>query len=309
MTTPINSSEEYNPPTGKVILAQQNEPSALRLLIAQRKLYTKSKSWLSLRLIGMGVIGIAAPLLTLLSQDSAVIVGAIAGTWIFLGRTAFILFEKNLAAKGAATQEFFDLSVFSMPTLGERSPSPTPEELAKLAGPDKDITKIAAAEKLVSWYSVDPADDGHTSVAICQRTNTAYSSDLLKRMSAWWLSLVGIWVFTLITTSIAMSFSLSTFLLGVFLPLLPAFLDTFEYWKGIKRARSDRDTLSSEIQIKIENNDVSSEDLLIWQSRMYDLRRDAAQVPDFLYKFSRDGNERVMKNVASQLSKKARKSK
>lgn len=306
MSAKPNINESYSPPLGSTVLLNQDKISALRLLIAQRKLYSSSKRWLGLRLIGMGLIGIAAPVITLLWQDAAVIIGAVAGTWIFLGRTAFIILERRISAKAAAVQELFDLEVFEMPSLGERSPMPTLEEITNLAGSDKEIARTAKQEKLLGWYSVNPADGGLTSVAICQRTNAAYSGGLLKVTSKIWMTITVLWVILLIILSALMNFSLSTFLLGVFLPLLPAFLDTFEYWKGIRRASIDRDNLSQEIQTKIEDDSVVDEDLLIWQTRMYDLRRDAPQVPDFIYGLMRSQNERTMHSVAKQLSKTAK---
>ncbi|MET0779530.1 MAG: S-4TM family putative pore-forming effector [Candidatus Saccharimonadales bacterium] len=309
MTSKLPTSGDYTPPSGKIIIAKQDDPSVLRFLVAQRKLYSQSKRWLGLRLIGMGVIGIAAPLATLHWQNTAVTVGAVAGTWVFLGRTAFIIFEKRLSARAAAVQEIFDTELFGMSSLGERSPTASLEEIAVLVGPDAEIMEVARREKLLGWYAINPVAGGLVSVAICQRTNAAYSSDLLKVMAKTWLTAIGLWGVLLVALSLILHFSLSTFLLGILLPLLPAFLDTFEYWKGIKRASVDRASLSREIQEKIETNDVTGEDLLVWQSRMYELRRDAPQVPDFLYRLMRSGNERTMKSVATQLSNKIRRSK
>jgi SMODS-associating 4TM effector domain len=52
---------------------------AYRLLLAQRKLYSKSKKWLTLRWLGMLLIAIAAPVVAVIWPNLAVVAGAIAG--------------------------------------------------------------------------------------------------------------------------------------------------------------------------------------------------------------------------------------
>ena len=48
------------------MLAKQDERDALRLLIAQRRLYRRAKRWLGLRWFGMLVIGLAAPVVAVI---------------------------------------------------------------------------------------------------------------------------------------------------------------------------------------------------------------------------------------------------
>ena len=61
--TPIMSRPVpvYRPPTTVSMIDGQNEVRALRLLLAQRKLYSRAKRWSFLRWIGFSVIGVAAP--------------------------------------------------------------------------------------------------------------------------------------------------------------------------------------------------------------------------------------------------------
>lgn len=298
--------QSYAPPSAARIKAHQDEIGALRLLIAQRKLYSRSKRWLALRLI-IGLIGIFAPIVALVWPNLSVAMGALAGVWIFLSKTTFLKMERQLAARAAAIQELFDIEVFEMPELAARSPMPTPEEVAKLAGPDEKIIAVAKKERLLEWYAVNDGDSGVTAVAICQRTNAAYSADLLKTSARLWLTLVCIWAITLVIMSLSLGFNLNTFLMGVTLPLLPAFLDAATYWQGIKRASSEREAISEEIKDKLAHNNLTGEDLIIWQTAMYDLRRNVPQVLNFVYKIMRPDNEWSMKSVARQLSELAKK--
>jgi hypothetical protein len=55
---------DYTPPTTAQIAAAQNNVTALRLLLAQRRLYSQAKWWSFLRWIGFSIIGVVAPVIT-----------------------------------------------------------------------------------------------------------------------------------------------------------------------------------------------------------------------------------------------------
>jgi len=296
----------YIPPSSKEMLKRQNESDSLRFLLAQRKLYSIAKHWLSLRLLGMGVIAFIAPLVAFIWPQSAVIIGAVSGAWIFLGRTLFSSLEKDISSKAAGVQEMFDLRVFKMPPISDRVSVPTLEEIAVLTEAPGTIANQIRDEKLLEWYAINPDDSGITTVAICQRINTSYSKSLLNTTSRVWLGLIIFWSLVLIGFSIYLQLSLNVFILAVMLPLLPAFLDKWEFRKGFKKAEAQRDTMTKEIELKINNNRVNSSDLLVWQSRIYELRRDMPLVPDKVYSFMRNINEKAMKVAANQLSDNSR---
>jgi len=124
------------------------------------------------------------------------------------------------------------------------------------------------------------------------------------------MGVVVAWTIFLIAFGVAQKLGFTTFLLGILLPLLPAFLSAIEYWFGIRRAANDRSDLTATIEAKLENNakELEGQDLLVWQSRLYTLRRDVPQVPDFIYRLKRKSNEVTMKSVASLLSSRVKQS-
>src|SRR4051794_18098634 len=101
----MTSPTPYVPPASSSIQTRQNDAEALRLLIAQRLLYRKAKRWLALQWIGMAGIGIAAPVLAVIWPSLAVAAGAIAGLWLFLGRTALAAAQTSTTARAASVQE------------------------------------------------------------------------------------------------------------------------------------------------------------------------------------------------------------
>ncbi|WP_167536414.1 S-4TM family putative pore-forming effector [Streptomyces ficellus] len=299
---------DYVPPSSADMQARQNEDDALRLLIAQRRLYSKAKKWLALRWFGMMIIGLGAPVVSVVWPNLAVVSGAIAGLWLFLGQSVLINAQSALVAKAAAVQEQFDFYVFGMRGSVERSPLPSIEEIAAVAGPDSGLRLTADDESLLDWYPIDASDPGVLTVAISQRANAAYSDRLLRSTAIVWTAATVAWVLVLVAVSIATNLSLLTFLAGVLLPVLPSFLDVVRYVLGIRRAARDRADLMRSIESRMRgaSESIEGNDLLVWQESMYDLRRSTPLVPDAIYKMNRAVNERVMRTAASQLRQRSR---
>lgn len=304
----MTASQDYSPANSATIKSRQNNIAALRLLIAQRRFYRRAKRWLACRWIGMVVIGIGAPVVSILCPSLAVASGAVAGVWLFLGRTLLVLMQGALTTKAASVQEQFDFYVFQMPDNATRSTMPSLEDIAKVAGPDDQIPAVAEREKLVDWYPIDADDDGVVSVAVSQRANASYTDSLLRTTAIVWSAGTVIWVIVLVVVSVALGLSLSGFLLGVALPVLPAFLDVVQYVAGVWRSASARRDLAQAIEARITGTDerVEPQDLLVWQERLFDLRRMSPEVPDLLYKIRRKINERAMHSAARQLGESAR---
>lgn len=290
--------------------SRQNDDHALRLLVTQRRLYSRAKRWLGLRWFGMLVIGLAAPVVSVIWPDLAVVSGAVAGLWIFLGRTVLVFAQSATTAKAAAIQEQFDFYVFGMPTSIERSTLPSMEEIAVVAGPDAGLRDVASGEKLLDWYPINGDDAGTVTVAISQRANASYADRLLHTTVTVWAVAAATWIALLIALSVIAGLSLLTFLVGVLLPILPAFLDVLEYVVGILKAARGRGDLARSIELRLRGagETVDGSDLLVWQERLYDLRRSTPQVPDLIYKIKRAANERAMKSAASQLGRQTRRS-
>jgi hypothetical protein len=306
----MTAPPEYNPPTSATMVARQDEQDALRLLIAQRKLYSRAKRWLGLRWFGMVVIGTAAPVVSVLAPDLAVWAGAVAGLWIFIGRTILVFLQSATTAKAAATQEQFDFYVYGMPSSIDRSSLPSLEDIAKIAGPDEELVNVARREKLLGWYPIRASDAGAVSVAISQRANASYADRLLRTTAITWGVIVVLWATILAVASVASGLSPLMFIAGVLLPLLPAFLDIGQYVIGIWRAARDRGDLARKIAERLRETGEAIEpgELLVWQERLYGLRRSTPEVPDFIYTIHRKANERAMHSAAQQLGDRSRRS-
>lgn len=301
---------DYTPPSSAEMRERQDKDEALRLLIAQRRLYQRAKRWLGLRWVGMVVIGLGAPVLSVTVPNLAVVAGAVAGLWIFLGRTLFAHLQTAIVSRAAAVQEHFDFFVFGMPRSIDRSALPSLEEIAEVAGPDSALRETAVKDKLVGWYPIDDSNSGYATVAICQRANASYGDRLLRQTAKWWSVATSLWLVALIVVSVAVDLSLLQFIAGVFLPVLPAGLDIVQYDFGMRRAARDRKDLADSIQRRLTGaaGAAGGQDLMVWQGRLYELRRSAPKVPDIIYKLYRKTNEPAMHSAARQLGDEAKRS-
>jgi hypothetical protein len=304
----MSAVSPYAPPPSSEINKRQNNTDALRLLIAQRRLYSRAKRWLAFSWMGMVTIGIAAPIVSVVWPSLTTAVGAIAGVWLFLGRTWLLLRQTTLASRAAAIQEQFDLYVFGMPNDSSRSELPSLEEISKLAGADHLIGQVAKTEGLLDWYPIDSDIEGGIAVAIAQRANASYSHRLLKTTATVWSLIVVIWAIALVVVSVVVDLSLEKFLLGVAMPVLPAYLDVVQYVAAVRRSATERSHLVGVIEDCIDGKkgQFETENLLVWQARLFELRRSAPEVPDIVYRLTRRKNEEAMHSVARGLSAKAK---
>ncbi|WP_155981249.1 S-4TM family putative pore-forming effector [Nocardia sp. BMG111209] len=156
-----------------------------------------------------------------------------------------------------------------------------------------------------NWYPIEREQRGIVTVAICQRANASYWDQLLRTTARVWIFALVLWTVALIIASFVFNLSLERFLLGMAFPLLPAALDVWEYWVSIRRASRERREMSVAIEDKLADNasGLESQDLLVWQERLFDMRRYSPQVPNLIYKFRRKRNEAAMTTAAQLLSR------
>ncbi|MBM7502940.1 S-4TM family putative pore-forming effector [Agromyces aurantiacus] len=300
MTAPI-----YLPPSTALIAAAQNETEGLRLLLAQRRLHSRAKSWAMLRMLGLGIIAILAPIVAAISPPLSVYVGAVAAAWFVLSRTLFLTLERRYSERGAVVQEMFDRRIYGMPELGVRRNQVTPEEVARVVGPVAKADRRIDKERLRDWYPLDPRLDGADAIAIAQRANAAYSERLLFWNASIWLGVIVLWSVVAISLSWALGFTLEVFLLSVALPVMPPLLDTYDEWLQVRNAGKERRALAQAIHEALAEPSqphVPASALLVWQDQLFTLRRDSPQVPNLVYKAMRDSNERAMSAAADELT-------
>lgn len=299
----------YMPPRSIDIAISQNRDANLRLLLAQRRLYSQAKSWSMLRGIGIGIVAIGAPILTAVIPDAAVLAATTAATWFTLNRLLFSSLEGRYAARGATAQEQFDTAIFDMPTIAVRNPRLMPEEIRRLTGDRIRRKRAYSDESLKNWYPIQTDVDGAVAIAISQRANLAYSQTLLSRNAAVWLATLIVWAVIAVGIGVASNFSLLTFLLVVALPTLPPLLDAADEAMRVRAAGRERRAMADEMQDAISahaSTSIQPQQLLTWQAQLFALRRDSPLVPDWLYWLLRPQTEDEMNDGAKTIGDEVR---
>lgn len=294
---------DYAPPSTAAMRHTQDTEPALRLLLAQRRRYSAAKRWLNLKWTGMVLIAFGAPVVSLIWPALAVIAGAIAGIWIFAGRTILGHVHQTGTTAAASIQERFDQLVFGMPVSVSRSTLPLEEQIADLVGPAAEFEAAITKQKLRAWYTLEDRDPVRA-VAIAQRSNLAYSKSLLDTTAKVWVGLTLGWVALLILISRTQTLSTDEILAGVLFPVLPAGLDVFEYIVGMRKQSGEREDLARTIEDRLRKvgGPLTPDQLLVWQDSLFHLRSTPAHVPDRIYNWTRNMNEHQMHDAARQLS-------
>ena len=289
--------------TGRDILRLQNEPRSLQLLLAQRRMYSFAKRWSNLRVIGVGVIAIAAPIITALLPGTAEIVGAVAGGWFFLNKTLCLSRERHWIGTAAGVQELFDCHVFRLPRNDALGPAPTPELISDVANQQT----AASSPDLRDWYVVPTAAPGDFAVALAQRANAAYSERLLRLYARIWLIGGSVWGAIAVAISLVAELSLAQFLMGIVLPVLPAVVDARDFWYTARGAADDQKHLANHIEVRLRERDrngtIQISELRAFQDQLYKQRRERTLIPDLLYRLVRRRNEAAMKHAAEELTR------
>lgn len=294
----------YSPPSPQTMQETQNSDDSLQLLLAQRTLYTKAKKYLVARVLGMFLIAILAPIIGSIWPGLAVACGAIAGAWIFLGRTWLTSKQKTNVDQAAAIQEQFDASIFDIPHILTRENSPSLEDIEKITGGRSVVKKLVRLEKLRDWYHFEADAKPSIAVAAAQRANVSYSDSLLRTTAKVWRGAIICWALVAVVMAFVLHMEVSDFVLVVALPLLPAFLDLVDFSRDYESASYIRRTTATEIEEAIEApSSLTDDQLLIWQERIYELRRTTPLVPNVIYWLQRKSNESAMVQVVKRLSR------
>lgn len=267
-------------------------------------MYRVGKRWAYVRWAGIGFIAIAAPLVAAQYRPAAPIAGAVAGVWIFLSRAYLVKVEARVVRMAAAVQEMFDQKLFGLPENRSLVNSVRQEDIASAIGAENLPAQIER-ERLTGWYVLDPRVPGGPAVALCQRANAIFTERLLSRHSQVWGVIVYVWLGLAILLGLLSSMPLATFLVGVLLPILPAMYSAWEVRDVARTGADDRAALAAEIEQRLSSSPeaaLSPFELRGYQDQLYRIRRDGPLIPEYLYRKTRNENERVMIDAANEYS-------
>lgn len=287
------------------ITSRQNSPENIRLLAAQRCLYSRAKGLAAVQVFLAGLTPVVGAIAVALKPDTDTW-AAFAGIIVAFVDTIWLdPKQKRLRNLAASVQEHFDCTVLQLTwnaALAGRHPSP--EDIHEAA----EAHTPSSAAPLEDWYphavNAVPLYQGRL---ICQRTNCWWDSKLRQRYCNWIFGTVFVLSTCVFALGLLNGISLQKFVLAVMAPLLPAGLWAAREWRRQSETalESDRQKEDSEsLWGQVVRGEVAEPEVSRRSRELQDAilvrRRGNAPVFDWVYRRLRSKQEDQM-NVAAEV--------
>ncbi|RFM31937.1 S-4TM family putative pore-forming effector [Chitinophaga silvisoli] len=285
------------------IKQQQNLPDNIRLLEAQRFLYSRAKMIFTIQIVLTVFVVIALNWMKLIKKEELPFNAA----YISLISLAITLFDlllfggliSNLRTNAAKIQEQFDCNVYNMPWNKINSGNKAERHIIA-----KNAKKYISDPEspLENWYDIK-IDNLPQDMAIlrCQETNLFYDSELRERFKRSSLYCCILLFAIELLIGFNNNVTVQAFISNIVAPLLPAIALT------IKIVLDNMKSIKASVELKkqvdaIEANKgvLTMENLRQIQDKIYCSRRDSALVPDWFYNLKRKELEEAMKDNADR---------
>lgn len=276
----------------------------LHRLAAQRQLYATAKHVFGWQVIMAGPVAIAGAVFVLLRPEFKVYVAS----WGLLVALCdlFLLtpWQKSLRGKAARIQEAFDCDVLGLKWNDLKAGKHPDPELVK-AQSTKYEKWADTMPTLKNWYS--PRADElplHIGRIICQRTNCWWDSTQRRHYAAWLVGIVALIFVVVCGLALSGGAALEALLLKGILPLAPALLIALRQFTEQRDAADRLDKLKDHCgtiwkaalsgKSKYALTDMSRN----LQDEIFENRRKAPPVLDFIFKRLRNEYEASMNHAA-----------
>jgi hypothetical protein len=273
----------------------------LQLLRADSWHYMRAKRWHLLRIAGTLLLAAAAPVITFWWPEAADGVAAAAGAWVLVGRTVLSVAEQREIRLGVTIQEEFDTDLFRLEWNSSLAgPKAAPEDVLNAA------RRVPADAGLRDWYADTTDVPWPLDVLLCQRSSAVWGRRAHFAYGVTVLAIGVAWLLAGIIVGIAAHLSLGDYLLKLFLPSQPAFLDTIDLYRSHLRQSSDKGAVEAAADGlwaagATDRSAVTAADCRHLQDEAYRLRRYGPQIPQWFYKLRRGSDEQAMRDAVAHL--------
>ncbi|MEV6963888.1 S-4TM family putative pore-forming effector [Hamadaea sp. NPDC051192] len=286
-----------NPPIG----AAQNSDRALRMLAAQRRLYSDAKAMHGTRIITVAAGAIVAVIAALALPQWRTPIGITTGVALMLISFLGSAREKRKVKEAASIQEEFDVMLFGLSWNDIHADRPTPTLIA-----EADRRYGGGRDGLRDWYP-DTGNVPHPmNVLICQHSNLGWGATLHR---AWAAALTGI-LLTLVLVSVLVAYLGSLgfveALTAIFAPQLPLIKELIEMIKANNESVQTKVSVESKVLgiWRRGLNDPASVtvgDCRTVQDKILQIRQANASIPDWFNNLMRSRQESTMRASAAQM--------
>jgi len=287
-----------SPDSGNEVNDRQRSAEAVELRRAFQHGYSAAKRWLAARLLGTVLVAAAAPVVITFAPGLERPLGAIAGAWVLAARLLLRPAQERATRFAAAVQEMFDQYVLGIPAVAVSRP-PTYEQIHQQARRGKRSCDTG-------WYSVRPSVGPAAAVLIAQRSGAVWSRRLHGEWTVVIAALAGGWtVFTVVVAAVQGA-TVTSFLVAVLLPMLPALLDAVDLCQAHWRAAAERSELESALDEHLDETArgqlIAPGTLRALQDEITRQRLTQPTVPDWYYRLRRISYENSMRAAADRLA-------
>lgn len=283
---------------GNDIASRQNEENSIRMLAAQRQIYSNVKT----NNIVIILLSIALPLLiclfTSLKNDLYGIDTKVVCCLISIIASLVVLLldfhNNNYVSKAALIQQKFDLYVYGMSwnvdMYGEDKN--VDEDIIEYSSTICDNSKDRV--KLLDWYVGEiSSDNGYQNIYKCQKQNFSWDYDLRNFYEKCCKIILTTIIVLLVLWGLCDNLYMREWicLLSYYMPLIVSLISI------IIRIENDKSTLLSIKQTLDYKAKLSMHRLELVQRDIYEHRKKCFLIPDRIYRFLKDKQEKKQKDM------------
>lgn len=278
------------------IAVAQNKQDMLRLLLAQRKLYSDAKTMQNTRLAIVFAGAAASSITALLAPTAVAVISLLVGVGLILYSAFGAAREKTKAKQAATVQELFDCGVFRLEWNDVCARRPTPQVIATAV-----TRSLGNTSELRDWYPRTASLPRPFDVLICQLSNLGWGA----RMHA--LCATVLTAATMVVAALITGLYIWRGLPFITLvPLLGPVGEAVNLIRAHRENSTSKQTLEDSVmslwrRALADPQDVGEPDLRRVQDLILGLRQTNANVPDWFHNWRRPANEASMQDAADAL--------
>lgn len=260
--------------------------------------YDLAGRWHTARVTGTSALALLAPIIAFWWPHTTDRIAVIAGVWLLMARAVFAPAEDWERNRAVNSQELFDTYVFELSwnaSLAGRAPAE--ETIDKAAR-----NKRGAAP--TNWYADTEDLPRPLDVVLSQRSSAAWGRATHFAYAIILISLGAALLVAGVIVGAAAHVGLTNYVLRLFLPTVPALLDTID----LSRAHWATSQRKARIEAAADDlwatgvrtlSAVTVADCRQLQDQSYELRRHGPRVATWLYKLRHDSDEQAMRNAVA----------
>lgn len=305
MTGPAGAAGSATPGDPSTLKSRQNEAEHMQRLLAYSYRYKVAQRWRVARLVGTLAFAGVAPFLALgAGRAEADLIAAVSAGWLVVGRTVLHRLERAHYARAVATQEHYDVKLFGLDwnerLCGQR---PLTADITSDAG--HLPLNARRRRRYINWFTIDLTGVSYpTDVLLCQRQALSWSRKDRQAYAAFLLAIETTWFIVGVTVAVLQDLLLAEYLVAIFLPCAPAFLDAtelaFEHLRSTRSGEGIERRVERAVEEARDDSTTVTLDLCRgFQDSVFLNRSGSARVPSWFYRLRRTRSDRSTRAAAS----------